>query len=1060
MATASNDENKLKECLQLLIDAVSHTISQSDGETNSPQLINDLGKAIKTIANKSFSSLSKQCQNYLFNILREYGYNETNKTLSDSFTSDMLESFLQDLQGVLASLDVFHAAWDGNQEVIEAFHENYPQLMDKSSPYETTVLYCAARNNHLDLVKYLIEEAGCSVNAQNQSYDPPDQSGDTKKAIIGSTALHAACYQGHRDVVTYLISHGGDYFLLNSINETPVQNGKSKHNIRGFFQDFLLPSYSTNSTELPKKTILQEVEGQRGLAVDCIWEYKPLAMEQWIHFTSEISNHFQQSLVGEPFKTNIELQAGRDRHQISLAKFLRFEPGSNRSGNYAWIRCRGSSLLNFHCYGQWQMMFTKHPTGTIDLSPSIEILDMTSDDNIQFNSWYTVDDRVNLILETGMNYRRRYINLYLEILESEQITLDLESFSFANQRNTIEGFLRWIPKLISNTTDLSPVNNFELTNDSSVMLLTTTRVRQAEQDENISSDEVHYYYELKYENAFQDDDLDFSSQQVDDNDESSQLISVIQADLLAQTTDVIVICSTSKYLMDSVFTVGGRLLKASFDEKVNQNNKEAVISISATGSLKAKKIYFVPWAPSSNEDRLCRSLEQLVQNVITTAAGKNLQSIAFPAIGCGGYGCPTNLIAKTLVGECQQLVAKYPLSVVFVIQPEKVELYDEFRQYLGVSKHRQTTVKEPPISLRIANGLIEVKKDDITKQQVDVIIGSMSSENLRQILLKAAGDQAQSAYIKEQTATRNPSVIITPPGHLSCKSIFFFRWEPNKNKKILHQSIVDLIANIVQRVHAHRYTSIAFPALGCGEHACSVDIVVKTMVKEMKQQIEKNSLPWTVKFIVHPSQPHVYDEFCRQVLSSDGASNDYRLPSTWEPCDDEDQFRFIVPKNTDEYKQIISKFDEQMQGYYTEIVRLERIQNERWYMQFIAHKKDFKKRLGIDTEKRLYHGCPEQPANAIIRDCFNRSFAGVNGTVYGYGVYFSSRATYSHGYAVENEDGEHRMFVCRVLGGKTTKGDSSMKVRPIGFDSTTDGIHMTVTYHDAQAYAEYLITYK
>ena len=35
-----------------------------------------------------------------------------------------------------------------------------------------------------------------------------------------------------------------------------------------------------------------------------------------------------------------------------------------------------------------------------------------------------------------------------------------------------------------------------------------------------------------------------------------------------------------------------------------------------------------------------------------------------------------------------------------------------------------------------------------------------------------------------------------------------------------------------------------------------------------------------------------------------------------------------------------------------------------------------------------------------------------------------------------------------------------MKTRPLGFDSTTDGNHIFVTYHDAQAYGEYLITYK
>ncbi len=68
-----------------------------------------------------------------------------------------------------------------------------------------------------------------------------------------------------------------------------------------------------------------------------------------------------------------------------------------------------------------------------------------------------------------------------------------------------------------------------------------------------------------------------------------------------------------------------------------------------------------------------------------------------------------------------------------------------------------------------------------------------------------------------------------------------------------------------------------------------------------------------------------------------------------------------------------------MKGKYTQIIRVERIQNERWYMQYLAHDKDFKRRLNTDTEKRLYHGCPEQAANSIIEDCFNRSFAGVNG---------------------------------------------------------------------------------
>ena len=423
----------------------------------------------------------------------------------------MLDSFLADLQGRLQSLDAFKAAWNGEQAPVEEFVEKYPQLKDEPGLYETTLLYCAARNHHFDLVQYLVGEAGCSVNTQNKEYNQKDQSTATNRATIGSTALHAACYQGHLDIVTYLISHGGDYYIMNNAKESPVQNGKHKTNIRQFFTDFLIFAYSPNLSNFPRKSILQEIDAHTDLMVDCIWEYKPIAMDQWMSFTPEISDQLQQSLKSETIEGQLRLRTGRNRFCISLAKFIRFGSDSDSTENSAWIRCRGSSLLNFHCYAQWQIMFIKHPTGTINPSPSLDVLDMTSCDNVQFNSWYTADDYMNLIFETAMNYRRRYVNMYFSMLE-ETVLLNLENFSFANEGNTIEGFLRWIPKLISDGTDLSPIDNFQLDDDSKIMLLTKSCVKQAHDNGDLSSDEMHYYYELPYENVFETDDLEFVNQ--------------------------------------------------------------------------------------------------------------------------------------------------------------------------------------------------------------------------------------------------------------------------------------------------------------------------------------------------------------------------------------------------------------------------------------------------------------------------------------------------------------------------------------------------------------------
>ena len=83
----------------------------------------------------------------------------------------------------------------------------------------------------------------------------------------------------------------------------------------------------------------------------------------------------------------------------------------------------------------------------------------------------------------------------------------------------------------------------------------------------------------------------------------------------------------------------------------------------------------------------------------------------------------------------------------------------------------------------------------------------------------------------------------------------------------------------------------------------------------------------------------------------------------------------------------------------------------------------------------------------------------VIGVAYGHGVYFHAQAQYSHNYAKPDASGQRSMFLARVLIGKASPGNSKMKVPPPGFDTTTDGGHIFVTYHDAAAYAEHLITY-
>ncbi|CAF1500604.1 unnamed protein product, partial [Rotaria sordida] len=895
MANQDIDKKNLKQCLQLLITVVSNTINileRQTNQSNEKHILNNLQITIINLLDCNLSSLSSQCRNYLFNILNQYNYNIEEKIFTIEFTKEILQPFVHNLQGRLSLLDACQAAWNGDLSFIEDFIRKYPTLINKCGLYGTTLLYSAARNNHFDLVKYLIETSNCSVNVKNEDYS--EKSEESKlKASTGSTPLHVACFYGHLQIVKYLIENGADYFILNNIDETPIQNGQFNKNIHKFFDDFLLFGYSKKLDKLPNKTILEEIK-QNIEVIDCIWEYKPFSQDQWLSISSELSVQLQQSLIiksDETFKTEIVLKTSKDIYHVSISQFLYFMINDNQAENFTWIRCRGSSLLNFHCYSQWQIMFIKHPIGITNNSTSIEIFDMTKN-KIQLNSWYNANIKINFLLERAMNYRQKYITINLNFINNEKIIFDLENFTFTNQQNTIQGFLRWIPKIILNNNKLTLVDNFQLPTDLDLILLTVSYLNQMKLNETVSKDEMNQY-DLKYESSFDTKIVNSQDQQSIREKKSKISVNIIQDNIINEQSDVIVICSLSKNLVETVLVAGGDSLRKLFKMKIKEIHKSCI-----------KK-----------------------------AINENYKSIAFPAIGCGEYGCSIQLIAETFIEEIHEQLIEYSMKILFIIQPNRIDIYNEFQKQLNIFQSQQTSTSQS-ISIMIGEGKIEIEQGDIIEQNVDVIIGSSSSENLRQALIKAAGYEVEHAYNQAYEDNSNSLIISTPSGQLPCKEIFFIKWKPNKDPEILRQSIIDLISNVMQNVISCNYTSIAFPAIGCGKHACSVDIVVKTMIREVKKQIQTRKLSCLVKFIIESNQQNIYDEFCKQLFSSNfHTSMEFHLPATWQ-ISKENKIRLIVSKDTDEYKSVFNRFDEAMKKQYKKIIKIERIQNERWFMQY------------------------------------------------------------------------------------------------------------------------------
>ncbi|CAF3288840.1 unnamed protein product [Rotaria sp. Silwood2] len=378
--------------------------------------------------NEFLVTLSEYFQEYIFNLLYEYQYDKNKKKFKENLTIGKLPKFINDLETIQDSIDAFKAAWDGKINHVKEFLTKYPTYKDKLGPWGTTLIYSAAKNGHIELVKYLVADSGCSVNAQNQQY------------IERALSLETITADDYK-VIPKAVEYGANYFIRNQAEETSLENIETHGHITEYFQTIFNPGYSMQRKSLPKAPI---VEGSTQPEEDCIWEYKPLFDNEWFAFDVNESKQLSKSLVikpGEKCQHEIHLSVDAADYSVSTIRFLRCQQSVDQHENLAWVRCRGSSMLNFDCYALWQILFVKHPEAQFNNAICLDVFDMpTMDDmefRIQLNVWYKCDAKTNATLDETMNNLKRYTSIDMDSIANEKLMFDLLKFSFENKQRTI-----------------------------------------------------------------------------------------------------------------------------------------------------------------------------------------------------------------------------------------------------------------------------------------------------------------------------------------------------------------------------------------------------------------------------------------------------------------------------------------------------------------------------------------------------------------------------------------------------------------------------------------------
>ncbi|CAF1094066.1 unnamed protein product [Rotaria sordida] len=528
-------------------------------------------------------------------------------------------------------------------------------------------------------------------------------------------------------------------------------------------------------------------------------------------------------------------------------------------------------------------------------------------------------------------------------------------------------------------------------------------------------------------------------------------ITVHKRNLVEEKVDLVVVSSTSEYLRIDILRKAGESVQNEYTTAKKSSSSE-LFEIDS-GKLQCRRLLFLTWQINqTSQEAFYQSIRNFVNTAIQHAIKFHHTSIAFPAIGCGKYNFDKNIVAHEMLTEAQRqlLSANVLLQINFIILPDQNDVYEIFQAKLeSLQKGEHSTRNDnhvtynftkkqekcrkalkdyvqKSISVSEQHGLSGLKKwtqptidsfyiycfQRLVVPEMDIHTGYCklfgSKESVR---------EAENEYYRQQTKQSEHARLMI----VARDVIWAFKKDDNNWEKFSSELNAHIEDAFISKLKGFKYTNDKSI-----EYEIDFKNYIETCVNTQQQ---------------------------REIIRH----GDVRVPSYWE-LQIKNVERFSLNDTLDEYKDVRALFDKTMAQKYTTIIRIERIQNKQWYTQYNSYKSFSSKE---DTEKKLFHGCPQESVNLIINSFFNRSFAGVNGVVYGQGAYFSGNAGYSHRYAKPNQsNGERSMFVVNVIVGNTTQGNHSMKTPPAGFDSTTDGDHIFVTYRDDQAYAEYLIVYR
>lgn len=159
---------------------------------------------------------------------------------------------------------------------------------------------------------------------------------------------------------------------------------------------------------------------------------------------------------------------------------------------------------------------------------------------------------------------------------------------------------------------------------------------------------------------------------------------------------------------------------------------------------------------------------------------------------------------------------------------------------------------------------VDIRIGDLADQSVDMVVVCSTSDDLLEDILGKAGP-AVAEDIREAIQAKHidSDGYETDGGELLCQRLLFLPWITRKLDDItIRRSIQSFFTTALQHALKNGYTSLAFPALGCGRLNCEPKLIAEAMLDETQRYANHNL---SILIVMHPEKEDAYEAFCHKL---------------------------------------------------------------------------------------------------------------------------------------------------------------------------------------------------